>query len=144
MAIADASLLDVTGSATWHVSPGTLGGFTGAPGVLITSAPGSGTVTATFGGMTSPPAAVQVGPPVLDSIRISPPSASVAAGLAATFEADAIYSDGTSVRVTSSAAWSKVRHPTSALTVSPLAIAPSRSLRSRSASLLRVEPLDSS
>lgn len=112
------SIIDVTATAQWAVTPPLLGSFAGTTGVMTALHQGSGTVRATFNTVTSAPATVTVGPPELRSITVTPPTANVAAGIVAAFDATAFYSDGTSAIVTASAAWS-ASEPTIAQVVAP-------------------------
>src|SRR5262249_18385656 len=84
-----------------NTSIATINGAGLATGVV---AGGPVTIAATLYGVTgSTP--LTVGPPVLQSITVSPNSASVAAGLTQQFSATGHYSDSSTANLTSSATW---------------------------------------
>jgi hypothetical protein len=101
----DGSRTEVTNFATWNVAPAGLGSFGPQAGTLHTANQGTGNVTATFAGVPSATATLQIGPHRLVSLSIAPPGATFAAGLMALFTAQGAYTDGDTLDVTNLATW---------------------------------------
>ena len=99
----DGSSSDITASASWSVTPSNLGSI-GTPGLVISAAQGPGTVTATFSSIPGT-AALNVGPPALVSMTVSPSVSSIAVGGTLQFTAAGIYSDGSTQDITQTSAW---------------------------------------
>ena len=89
-------------SATTHATIGATGLATGV-------AAGSTSITASSGGVVSTPAAAlavtAAAPPVLQSITVSPTSASISVGATQQFTATGHYSNGTTQTLTSGVTW---------------------------------------
>jgi uncharacterized protein YjdB len=103
---------DVTGMATWTVSPsGILTAVTGGggpggggAGTYRCTAKGSATVTATYNGISgSTP--VTVTDAIVVGLQIDPVTQTLAIGQRQTYTATAIYSDGSTVDVTNRTTW---------------------------------------
>ena len=103
----DGTSKDVTGTATWLSSDGSVAAVSdafGTKGQVTTLAAGSTTISATYSGVTGT-ASLTVTSATITSIQVSPFSVSVAQGTPVFFRAVAIYSDGTSADVTGQATW---------------------------------------
>ncbi|HTT06490.1 MAG TPA: PilC/PilY family type IV pilus protein [Steroidobacteraceae bacterium] len=105
----DGSMLNITGTVTW-TSATTSVATISAGGLANALALGSSLITATQGtisGSTTltvvPP--VVVTPPTLDSITVTPSSATIHIGQTQQYTAIATYSDGSTQNVTSTATW---------------------------------------
>ena len=104
----DNSTVDLTASATWassNTAKVTVSNAAGSRGLVNAVAQGSANVTATYGGMTAQ-STVTVSAATLASIALTPTSASLALGVTQQFTATGTYTDGTTLDITSSAAWS--------------------------------------
>ncbi len=103
MHYSDGSTADVTGSAAWSTSAGSVATVSG--GAVTAAAQGSATITAMSGSLT---ATVEVGvtPAVPKSVSIAPSSLRLAKGTTGQLTATATYTDGTTVDVTATAQWS--------------------------------------
>jgi uncharacterized protein YjdB len=100
----DSSTQDVTATAVWASS--NTGAATMSGAVATGVAAGSAGITAEFGGLTSAPASLTVTAPVtLESITVTPPSASISAGSTQAFTATGNYSDSSTQNLTGSATW---------------------------------------
>jgi hypothetical protein len=97
----DGSTADITGQATWASSGG---GAAVTGGLITTAATGDPTITASLSGMTGA-TTVTVTPATLQSITITPPSISLAAGNTEQYTATGTYSDKTTQNITSSVTW---------------------------------------
>ncbi len=106
----DGSTQDLTAKATWSASPATaatIGNAAGSHGLAQGVAPGQSTITATSGAINgSTVLTVNPAPPQLDSISISPSSATIFMGLTQQFTATGNYSDGSTQDLTATATWS--------------------------------------
>ena len=100
----DGSTKDLTKSATWSSSNPAVATIAGN-GVAKGMAPGSCVVTATQASLNGT-ATLTIVPPVLVSIAVTSPNASVASGLTDQFTATGTYSDGSTQSLSSSATWS--------------------------------------
>ncbi|TMO84617.1 Ig-like domain-containing protein [Pseudoalteromonas spongiae] len=103
----DSTSADITQIATWKSLDGSIAAVTasGASGGLAYGLEqGQTTVTATYSGMKDD-ALITVTEAVLEQVVIEPKVATVAAGVNQIYTLRAIYSDGTSNNVTSSASW---------------------------------------
>jgi uncharacterized protein YjdB len=99
---------NLTSSATWSSSVPT-DATVSAAGSATGVAAGSTNITATSGSVTAAAAVLTVTaapPPVLQSITVSPASASISVGGTQQFTATGNYSNGTTQNLTSSATWS--------------------------------------
>ncbi len=104
----DLSTQDVTLDATWASSittVATVSDAAGSKGLAQSLAIGSTQISATFGGI-SDTTSMTVTAPVLQSIAVSTTTPSLLSLTSGTFQASGVYSDGTSVDVTSQVAWS--------------------------------------
>ena len=99
----DGSTKDLTASATWSSTRASVA--TVSAGSVLGVAPGSATVTAQAAGVTGT-ASVQVGPPVLQSLALSPASPSVVAGRSTTLVLTGTYSDGSKGTAPGNVNWS--------------------------------------
>lgn len=100
----DGSVQDVTAQATWSSNATNV--VTVSPTGLATGAgQGTATVTAAVGSISGT-ANANVGPAVLTSITVTPPSASVASGETQSFAANGIFTDGSSTDITGGVTWS--------------------------------------
>ncbi|MGB9162454.1 MAG: Ig-like domain-containing protein, partial [Candidatus Sulfotelmatobacter sp.] len=107
----------LTSGTTWSSSSTTYATI-GATGLATGVAAGSTNITASSGGVVSTPAAalaVTASTPVLQSITISPTSASIAVGATQQFTATGHYSNGSTQTLTSGVTWSS-----SATTYAPI------------------------
>jgi hypothetical protein len=87
--------------------PASVSNSAGTRGLVTTAEPGSGTITATVGSITSAPATITVTDAVVQSISISPdPAPAVPAGRDQPFTATATLTDGTVLDITEDATWS--------------------------------------
>jgi len=113
----DGTSTDVTGTASWTTSNGKVatitsagggrggGGGGGGGGLATGVAAGNVTINASSAGF-SDTATLTVTAPVLTSLVITPPAATIQVNLTQSFVATAVYNDGTSATVTASATWS--------------------------------------
>jgi uncharacterized protein YjdB len=99
----DGSTQDMTGSVNWSSSSSaaTLSGSGLATGESV----GTSTITATWGSITAS-ATLNVGPPVLVSMAVTPANASFALGTTQALIATGTYSDGSTLDLTNQASWS--------------------------------------
>lgn len=103
--LSDASASDVTGIATWASTAPEVAGVS-STGLASGVAVGSSEVTATLGQVTGR-TTIAVGPAVAVGIDVTPPSASVALGLTAAFQASQyLLSDGTRTPLAGTVTWS--------------------------------------
>jgi hypothetical protein len=104
-------------NCVWTTSNGTLATITtagtgggrgggGGGGLATGLAVGTPTISATYGGFTATAATLTVTAPVLQSLVVAPPTATVHVGQNQAYTATAYYSDGTSTLVTGAATWS--------------------------------------
>jgi uncharacterized protein YjdB len=100
--LTDGSTTDITSSATWS---STSANASVNDGLVTAVDVGTAQLTATAQGVTSNPVAVTVTPAVVETVTVTPASASVAHGRTQAFTASATYSDGTTQSVTSTATW---------------------------------------
>ena len=103
----DSTSADITQIATWKSLDGSIAAVTasGVSGGLVYGLEiGQTTVTATYNGMKDD-ALITVTEAILDQVVLDPKVATVAAGVNQIYTLRAIYSDGTSNNVTSSASW---------------------------------------
>ena len=99
----DGTSNDVTDTATWSSSDDTIA-TVDTSGVATGEAQGTVTITAEFGGVSGT-ASLTISGAVLDSIEVTPATASIAAGTTQQYIATAHYSDSTTANVTSSVSW---------------------------------------
>ena len=100
----DNSTQDVSAQAVWNVSDASIATVS-APGDLSTKAMGSVDVQATLGGVSGTTTVIVMGT-MLESIKVTPATATVPAGIPQQFTAMGTYSDGTVVDITQSVSWS--------------------------------------
>jgi len=103
----DGSTQNLTNAATWTSSPAsvaTVGDTGGTKGRATGVAAGNATVTAVFAGVVGT-ASLQVTNATLTSITISPSAASIALGSSQQFTATGKFSDGSTINLSSQAAW---------------------------------------
>jgi hypothetical protein len=103
---ADGSTKDVTGAVSWAASSTSVANLSSS-GFVTATATGSMTITASGLGFNAQ-TTLSVAPatPTLNSVVLSPADPLLAVGLVQQFHALAVYSDGSSSDVTSSAVWS--------------------------------------
>lgn len=99
----DGSVQDVTAQAAWGSSATSVMRVTAA-GLATGVSQGSATLSATVGSITGT-ANGSVSAAVLNSITVTPSSASVAMGQTQAFTANGIFSDGSSTDITNSVTW---------------------------------------
>ncbi|HZZ84327.1 MAG TPA: Ig-like domain-containing protein [Anaeromyxobacteraceae bacterium] len=98
----DGSKQDVTGSAAWTSSAGSVA--TVAAGAVSGVAPGTATISAAAGGLTGS-ATVTVTSAVLDALAVGPDLQTIPIGVQLPFAATGIFSDGTQQDLTSQVSW---------------------------------------
>ena len=99
---------DVTTLASWAssvVAVATVSNNAGSQGLATSVATGTTSITASYQGHTSVPAALTVTSAVLVSIAVSPLSASIALGTSQQFIATGTYTDGSTKVITTSVSW---------------------------------------
>jgi len=104
----DNSTQNLTSQVTWTsatTSVATISNASGSAGVAHPVAPGSTHITAALGAISSPAVTLSVTPATLVSIQISPSSASVAATATRQFTALGVYSDNSTLGLTSYVTW---------------------------------------
>jgi uncharacterized protein YjdB len=114
-AFTDGSAKDVTSSVTWASSDPSIAGVNSL-GLVMGAAPGAATITASSGVIRGA-AVLTVLQPVLISLSITTPAASVAKGRTQQLTVSGTFSDGTPQDVTGKVAWAI--SPASVATVSP-------------------------
>ena len=114
----DGTTQDVTSQVTWTSS--TSAATVDSNGLVTGSSVGSSTITAAIGSIKGT-AAVTVTAATLQSIVVTPASASIASGQTQAFAANAIFSDGSTTDVTNSVTWSS--NATSVATIDPTGLA---------------------
>jgi uncharacterized protein YjdB len=105
--LSDNSTQDVTTQATWTSSESSIAAVSStstSSGLVVGVAAGSATITATFGGQSGTDS-VTVTAAVLESIALTPPSPSIAAGTTQQFTATGTFSDQSTQPLTG-ATWS--------------------------------------
>ncbi len=104
----DATTLDLTGVVAWTSSNqviATISNVAGTAGQATAIDPGTSVITATLGAFTDS-TVLTVTAAVLDSIAITPPNPSIAAGRTQQFAATGTFSDATTLDLTGTVAWS--------------------------------------
>ena len=104
----DNSTQDLTTSATWASSSpavASVSNATGSNGLATGAATGSTDITASFAGVSSSAVSLAVTAATLVSIQVTPPSPSIANGLAQQFKAMGIYTDNSAQDLTSAVTW---------------------------------------
>ncbi|HAS6346005.1 TPA: hypothetical protein I7243_22350 [Vibrio vulnificus] len=99
----DGSSADITNSATWVSSNTSVATVT--QGLVQAVNPGDSIITAVFGGVTSNELALTVTAAVVESVSVTPLTASIAKGLYQQYVANATFSDGHVLNVTSLSSW---------------------------------------
>ena len=117
----DGSSQDVTSAATWSSLSGNIAGIN-AVGLATSLATGPDTITATFQS-ASGIATLNVGPPALVSIAVSPGVSSMTVGNAQQFTATGSYSDGSAQDVTAVSTWAASNPGVASFSASGLAMA---------------------
>jgi uncharacterized protein YjdB len=100
--------LDLTGAVTWTSSApsvATISNASGSKGVATAVAPGSATISASFGGQAGA-ASLTVTNVTLTSVSVTPASASISTGSTQQFAANGTFSDGSTMNLTSQVSWS--------------------------------------
>lgn len=100
----DGTTQDVTAQVAWTSNPINFVSVS-ASGLAAGVSPGSSTITATLGSISGT-ASGTVSAIVLNSITVTPSSASVAIGQSQSFTANGVFSDGSSTDMTDSVTWS--------------------------------------
>lgn len=102
----DGSSSDVTSRVTWTSSNTAIATVSATGLGTGVKVGGPVTVTATLGGVSATARfTITTPPPVLTTITVTPATASVVAGSTRQFSAQGLYSDGSTLDVTSSATW---------------------------------------
>ncbi|HXN06438.1 MAG TPA: Ig-like domain-containing protein [Nitrospiria bacterium] len=104
----DTTIQDITSLVTWsssNVSVGTVSNVLTTNGLFTSLAQGTTGITAKLSGVTSNTATIQVTPPVLVSIAVTPTSPSILIGATQQFTATGTYSDGSMQDLTTSVNW---------------------------------------
>ena len=99
--------IDVTTQVTWsssNIGVAQVSNASGSKGVASTLTAGTSTITATLNGVSGT-ATLTVAAPALASITISPTTASVIAGATQAFTATAVFQNGTTAAIPSTATW---------------------------------------
>ncbi len=109
--LTDASVKEITTSVTWsssNAAVAVISNGTGSQGLATTKAVGTTLITASSSLVTSNTATLTVTPAVLASIQVTPSSASIRCivGQTSQFSALGLFTDGTTVDLTNTAAWS--------------------------------------
>src|SRR5207249_3005205 len=99
----DGSTANLTGTATWQSSNTTVATVNGA-GLAAGLAAGTVTITATQSGKSGT-ATLTVAALVLQSITVTPATASISGGQSQQFIATGVFSDGSSADLTGTATW---------------------------------------
>src|SRR5581483_7733930 len=103
----DGTTQDLTSTVTWASSDATVAivsNALGSYGLANSSGPGSCTISATSGAVSSS-TSITVGSADLVSVSVSPSTASVAVGYGEQFTATAAYTDGSTKDITQTATW---------------------------------------
>lgn len=103
----DSSTRDLTTTATWtssDVTRVTVSNAAGTQGQVTALAVGTATVTATVGGVSGA-AAITATPAVLQAVQVTPVQPSIPLGLHRQLTATGVYSDGSTLELTTSASW---------------------------------------
>jgi hypothetical protein len=105
----DNSTQNVTSAVTWRSTlPGvaTVSNASGSNGSVSTATPGSTTISATLGGVTSPGVTVIATAATLTSIEVSPATVTLPLGTQQQLTATGVYSDHSTHDLTASVTWS--------------------------------------
>jgi hypothetical protein len=117
----DGATANVTSSATWTVGTGSVATISNV-GLATATAAGSTSITATLSGVSSSAnLTVQVPPPTLVSVSVTPANPSIQVGATQQFTATANYSNGSTTNVTSTATWSSSATAVATINTSGLA-----------------------
>jgi uncharacterized protein YjdB len=100
----DGTSTDVTASASW-VSSSPSATFA-KPGVLVGAAGGSGTVVASYAGLSAKASFTVTAGITLTSIQVTPTDTTAGTGVTVPYTATGIYSDGSKSDLTATATWS--------------------------------------
>jgi len=108
----DGSRADVTSSANWIAKDPMIASVTvtGGTATLRGFSPGFTAIAATFGGLSATTPVTVTGGTLL-SVSVAPTTATIGIGTSIVLRATALYSDGSSVDVTSSALWRSTNEP---------------------------------
>ena len=98
----DGSTSDVSTSVTWQSNNAAV--TISATGLATAASVGSAQITATSGGITSPPATVTVTNPLV-SIAVTPPAPSIIINTTQQFTATGTYTDGSTADITTQVTW---------------------------------------
>jgi uncharacterized protein YjdB len=104
----DGKIIDISSAVTWTSSTpsiATISNQLGSIGVATGVAQGATTITASFAGVSAT-ATLNVTNATLTSIDVTPTSQAISAGQTQQFTATGNFSDGSTVNITSQAAWS--------------------------------------
>lgn len=102
---ADKSTQDVSASVTWNADTSGVATISAA-GLATGVTPGTASINATLGSITSNTAALTVTAVTLVSVQVTPATVSISAGMTKQFKATAIYADNSIQDVTGKAQWS--------------------------------------
>jgi hypothetical protein len=101
----DGTTQDISAGATWTSSNTTAATISSQGGLALGQAPGTTQITAALGGITSSAASLTVTSAILQSISITPTTASIGKGGDIQLTANGKFSDGSTQNVTSSTSW---------------------------------------
>jgi uncharacterized protein YjdB len=116
----DNSTQDLTSAVTW-VSASQSVASVNASGLLTALAAGPTAITASYGGISSAPATINVTATALSSIVVAPSNASIATGETQQFTATGNFSDGSAIDITNSVIWDSDSHSVATMSVNGLA-----------------------
>ncbi|RTL13412.1 MAG: hypothetical protein EKK54_00020 [Neisseriaceae bacterium] len=106
-AYSDGSSQDITNSVTWLSADTAVATINSSTGVAtVAAASGTTDITASLNGITSNTAVLTASAAVLQSITITPASATVAKGLTQAYTATGTYSDNSTDNITNQVTWS--------------------------------------
>jgi hypothetical protein len=98
------STQNITTSVTWNSATATVATIDSA-GLAIGVGAGTSNITASLNGIPSPVSLLTVTPATLESIAVTPPSPSIAAGFTQQFTAIGTYSNSSTQNITASVTW---------------------------------------
>lgn len=101
----DGGTQDITRDVSWTTTNAGVVAIGQSTGVAIGQGPGTAQIAATLGGVLSLPSTVTVTAAVLQSIAVTPASASLAKGATQQLTATGTFSDGSTQNVTTTATW---------------------------------------
>ena len=124
----DGSTQNLTSSVTWTSSPAsvaTISDRTASNGLAKGQSSGTATITAVFAGVVGT-ASLNVTNATLNSVTVSPSSASIAQGAFQQFHATGNFSDGTTLNLTNQVTWNSSNVNVAVISSSGFAVSPAR------------------